>query len=71
MRLQLDHITTVEAGSRYLRINANGIADFGAEGTSPARIEALYDRRGKAWLRVNYELGPGAGLQTLGALAGG
>lgn len=71
VRLQLDRITTVEAGSRYLRINANGIADFGAEGTSPARIEALYDRRGKAWLRVNYELGPGAGLQTLGALAGG
>lgn len=71
VRLQLDRITTVEAGSRYLRINANGIADFGAEGTSPARIEALYDRRGKAWLRVNYELGPGAGLQALGALAGG
>jgi hypothetical protein len=71
VRLQLDRITTVEAGSRYLRINANGIADFGAEGTSPARIEALYDRRGKAWLRVNYELGPGVGLQTLGALAGG
>ena len=71
VRLQLDRITTVEAGSRYLRINANGIADFGAEGTSPARIEALYDRRGKAWLRVNYELGPGAGMETLGALAGG
>jgi hypothetical protein len=71
VRLQLDRITTVEAGSRYLRINASGIADFGAEGTSPAQIEALYDRRGKAWLRVNYELGPGAGMQELGALAGG
>jgi len=71
VRLQLDRITTVEAGSRYLRINASGIADFGAEGTSPARIEALYDRRGKAWLRVNYELGPGAGMQELGTLAGG
>jgi hypothetical protein len=71
VRLQLDHITTVEAGSHYLRINASGIADFGAEGTSPAQIEALYDRRGKAWLRVNYELGPGAGMQELGTLAGG
>jgi hypothetical protein len=71
VRLQLDRITTVEAGSRYLRINASGIADFGAEGTSPAQIEGLYDRRGKTWLRVNYELGPGAGMQELGALAGG
>lgn len=71
VRLQLDRITTVEAGSRYLRINASGIADFGAGGTSPAQIEALYDRRGKTWLRVNYELGPGAGMQQLGALAGG
>jgi hypothetical protein len=71
VRLQLDRISTVEAGSRYLRINASGIADFGAEGTSPAQIEGLYDRRGKTWLRVNYELGPGAGMQELGALAGG
>lgn len=71
VRLQLDRITTVEAGSHYLRINASGIADFGAEGTSPAQIEALYDRRGKVWLRVNYELGPGAGMEQLGVLAGG
>ncbi len=71
VRLQLDRITTVEAGSRYLRINASGIADFGPEGTSPTRIEALYDVRDKAWLRVSYELGPGAGMQELGALAGG
>lgn len=71
VRLQLDRITTVEAGSRYLRINASGIADFGPEGTSPTRIEALYDRRDKAWLRVDYELGSSAGMETLGALAGG
>ena len=45
VRLQLDRITTVEAGSHYLRIDASGIADFGPEGTSSARIEALYDLR--------------------------
>ena len=63
VRLQLDRIRTVQAGSHYLRIDASGIADFGPEGTSSARIEALYDRRDGAWLRVDYELGPGAGLQ--------
>jgi hypothetical protein len=71
VRLQLDRITTVEAGKRYLRINASGIADFGRDGTSPAQIEALYDRRDSAWLRVNYELGPAAGVEDLGMLAGG
>lgn len=69
VRLQLDRIRTVEAGSRYLRIEASGIADFGLEGTTPAQIEALYDRRGGAWLRVSYELGP-SGMRAIGALAG-
>lgn len=70
VRLQLDRISTVEAGSHYLRIDAGGIADFGPEGTSSARIEALYDLRERAWLRVDYELGPGVGLlQELDALA--
>ncbi len=56
VRLQLDRIDTVEAGSRYLRIDANGIADFGLDGTAPTRVEALYDREQKAWLRVTYTL---------------
>lgn len=71
VRLQLDRISTVEAGSRYLRIDASGIADFGPEGTAPTRIEALYDRRDGTWLRVNYELGPGNDLATAPVLAGG
>jgi len=71
VRLQLDRITTVEAGRRYLRINASGIADFGRDGTSPAQIEALYDRRDSTWVRVNYELGPGTGVEEVGMLAGG
>ena len=58
VRLQLDRIRTVEAGTRYLRINATGLADFGRDGSTPAQIEALYDRRDRAWLRVNYDLGP-------------
>lgn len=71
VRLQLDSITTVEAGTRYLRINASGIADFGPDGTTPAQIEGLYDLRDNTWLRVNYELGPAPGRDDRAVFAGG
>lgn len=54
--LQLDRIATVESGRRYLRIDASGTADFGRDGVAPARIEGLYDREQKVWLRVAYVL---------------
>jgi len=57
--LQLDTIETYESGSRYVRINATGVADLGMEGTTPTRVEALYDRQKATWLRVNYQLGEG------------
>lgn len=56
-RLQLDSIRTVEGGQRLLRISAEGIADFGLNGTTPVRIEGVYDRVVETWPRVNYELG--------------
>lgn len=59
-RLQLDDITTVEGGKRLLRITAAGIADLGLNGSTPVRIEALYDQVANHWQRVNYELGAGA-----------
>ena len=59
-RLQLDEITTVEGGKRLLRITARGIADLGLQGSTPVRIEALYDQVAGSWQRVNYELGAGA-----------
>ncbi|TWT23527.1 hypothetical protein FQY83_02480 [Luteimonas marina] len=59
-RLQLDEITTVEGGKRLLRITARGIADLGLQGSTPVRIEALYDQVAGGWQRVNYELGAGA-----------
>ena len=56
--LRLDRITTVEGGSRFLRINANGMAYFGREGSGvPLTIEALYDRTRSAWERFEYGLG--------------
>lgn len=59
-RLQLDDISTVEGGRRLLRISAQGVADFGRNGSTPVRIEALYDQIADAWQRVNYELGVAA-----------
>ena len=59
-RLQLDRISTVEGGKRLLRISAQGIADFGINGSTPIRIEALFDQVANAWQRVNYELGAAA-----------
>jgi hypothetical protein len=62
VRLQLDRIATLEAGSRYSRIDATGIADFGLDGTAPVRVEGLYDRIDKAWLRAAYTLDEDAGM---------
>jgi hypothetical protein len=60
VRMQLDQITTMEAGARYLRIDAQGLADFGLDGTAPTHVEALYDRTTETWLRVAYVLQPSA-----------
>lgn len=56
VRLQLDRIATTEASPRYSRIDATGIADFGPDGTAPVRVEGLYDRLDKTWLRASYTL---------------
>ena len=53
----VDRVTTSPAGARYLRVEALGTADFAAEGTTPAQVQALYDRKTGQWLRLAYELG--------------
>lgn len=45
---------------RYLRVAGEGLADFGADGNTPAQVEGLYDTVAKRWVRVHYELGPGS-----------
>ena len=57
VELRLDSVRLLPAGKHYLRLDANGIADFGAEGSTPAGVQALYDPRNGEWLRVSYELG--------------
>jgi hypothetical protein len=55
-RLQLDRISTVAIGRRFLRIEAGGVADLGLDGTMPVRIVALYDNARSAWQRIDYDL---------------
>jgi hypothetical protein len=60
VELRLDSVRLLPAGRHYLRLDANGIADFGAEGSTKAGVQALYDPRNGEWLRVSYELGAAA-----------
>lgn len=68
VRLRLDRIDTIELGPRYDRIEAEGIADFGSDGTAPVEVEGLYDRRDRSWLRAAYTL-DGDGMDPSPAMA--
>ena len=57
--LQLDRISTVEGGSHYLGITAQGVAYLGVAGSTRMKIEALYDRSSSQWLWLHYGLGDG------------
>lgn len=59
-QISLDAVRVFQTGGRYLRMEANGIADFGREGSTAADVHALYDTRNDRWLRVRYELGASA-----------
>lgn len=65
--VRLDTVTTVETGARFLRLDGAGTADFGSEGSTPARVDALYNRRDKRWRHVGYELGPSAAVGEVAA----
>lgn len=56
-QMVIHRVTTSEFGPRYLRVEAMGTADFAAEGTTPAQVSAMYDRKTGQWLRLDYELG--------------
>ena len=61
--LQLDRIATVEGGSHYLGINADGVAHLGGD-SAGMRIDAFYDRSSGEWLRLHYSLGEDAGYPS-------
>jgi hypothetical protein len=58
-RLQLDRITRLAAGKRYVRLEGVGAVDFDSQGSSVAVVHALYDSSRNEWLQVGYELGAG------------
>lgn len=67
--LQLDTIRSYESSNeRYVRVDARGVADFGPGGTADTQVQGLYDRTGKTWLRVHYELAdlPSSGIVATG-----
>lgn len=70
--LVIDRVVTSRAGGRLMQVRGNGTVDFGIEGATAAQIDALYDPVDGRWLRVDYELGPGANREVdpRAALAG-
>jgi|SRR5690554_3992647 len=68
--LQLDDIASLQSGSRFLRIEASGTADFGPGGRTSAHIDALYDRVAGDWLSIAHALGPNIGIVEHAATAG-
>jgi len=61
--LQLDRIATVEGGSHYLGINADGVAHLGGDSID-MMIDAFYDRSSGEWLRLHYSLGEDTGYAS-------
>jgi hypothetical protein len=53
----IDSVRMEPAGTRYLRLQANGVARFGHEGDTSAGVRALYDVQTGEWLQLEYELG--------------
>ncbi|WP_133500074.1 hypothetical protein [Cognatilysobacter terrigena] len=45
---------------RFVRVDGAGLVDFGADGSTPAQVQGLYDNTSHRWVRVHYELGPGS-----------
>lgn len=68
-QMVIDQVTTAPIGSRYLRVEALGTADFADEGSAGAQVHALYDRRTGQWLRLVYELGTTANWAPEAAIA--
>jgi len=55
--ITFDRVATKTIGKRFLHVTGSGSADFGAEGATPAHVEAVYDHSNDKWMHVAYELG--------------
>lgn len=70
VRFKIDQARVVHIGGRYLQLDANGVADFGVEGTTTAIINALFDPKTGRWIQLSYELGPAANRKEKDAIPG-
>ena len=53
---ELSGARTWPAANGHVRILAEGTADFGAEGSTMATVEAVYDQASGRWLQLDYIL---------------
>ncbi len=68
--LQLDDISSIQSGQRFLRIDASGSADFGPGGSTAAHVDAIYDLQAGHWLSIEHELAPNIVAHDDGGTAG-
>lgn len=68
--LRFDEVSSMQSGSRFLHIEASGLADFGPAGSTATNVEALYDLQAGTWLRINHALVTAAHARTDEPLAG-
>lgn len=59
-QMRIEHGSSSPAGTRYLHVQAVGMATFEGEGNADAQVEGLYDHTTGQWLRVSYDLGDSA-----------
>lgn len=68
--LQLDDVSSLQSGDRFLRIEASGLVDFGPGGNTTATVDALYDLRSMDWLSIEHALAPNIVVHGDGGTAG-
>jgi len=68
--LQLDEVSSLQSGERFLRIEASGLVDFGPGGSTTTRVDALYDLQGGHWLSIEHALAPNIVAHDHGGTAG-
>lgn len=61
----LETVRAQALDGQHLRLVALGAADFGAEGAAATTIDAIYDTRSAAWVRMDYQLDGDSGLASL------
>ena len=68
--LQLDDVSSLQSGQRFLRIEASGLVDFGPGGSTTASVDALYDLQAMDWLSIEHALAPNIVAHGDGGTAG-